>query len=66
MNWFHRKLMVWNFVRHANESVQRRANVEEILFDVAHGKRPVPSLDEFRQLALYLGTRGMKKPAIKR
>lgn len=64
-NWFIRKCYQWAWIRHSAETLGRRADVENILLDVAAGKLPVPSRAEFRTLALYLGTRGSKKPVIK-
>lgn len=37
-------------------SINRRAEVEQLMFDAARGKRPMPSAEELRAWALKLGT----------
>ena len=37
-------------------SLNRRATVEQLMFDAANGKRPMPLPDELRAWALRLGT----------
>jgi hypothetical protein len=41
-----------------NQILNRRATVEQWMFDAASGKRPMPTPDELRQWALHLGTPG--------
>jgi hypothetical protein len=41
-----------------NRILNRRATVEQWMFDAASGKRPMPTPDELRQWALHLGTPG--------
>lgn len=40
-----------------DESLNRRATVEQWMFDAARGKRPMPTPQELREWALKLGTR---------
>jgi hypothetical protein len=44
------------FVPKWTRSLSRRAAVEQLMFDAANGKRPMPAADELRQWALKLGT----------
>jgi hypothetical protein len=44
------------FLWSAARSLNRRAEVEQVLFDVAAGKRPMLTREECRALALKLGT----------
>lgn len=37
-------------------SLNRRATIEQLMFDAASGKRPMPTPDELREWALRLGT----------
>lgn len=48
----------WNlrFLRNAAKSLNRRVDVENVLFAVAAGKRPLLTRDECRDLAYKLGT----------
>lgn len=46
----------WRFLRHAGRMLNRRVEVEQELFDCAHGKRPLPDAAQCRQWALRLGT----------
>lgn len=41
-----------------NQILNRRATVEQWMFDAASGKRPMPAPDELRNWALHLGTPG--------
>lgn len=40
-----------------DESLNRRATVEQWMFDAARGKRPMPTPEELREWAMKLGTR---------
>lgn len=64
MNIFTRLRYTFITLRYGSEDLNRRATVEQMLFDVASGKRPVPTRQECRQLAMYLGIRGYKRPMI--
>ena len=44
-------------------SLNRRVIVEQLMFDSAKGKRPMPTADELREWALKLGTPGEGEPA---
>lgn len=46
-----------------NQILNRRATVEQWMFDAASGKRAMPTADELRQWALKLGTPDEPKPA---
>jgi hypothetical protein len=46
------------WMRHYELSLNRRAEVEQVLFDVANGKRGALSIDECRTLAMKLGMSG--------
>jgi hypothetical protein len=39
-----------------DRSLNRRAEIEQLMFDAARGKRPMPTADELRKWALGLGT----------
>jgi hypothetical protein len=41
----------------------RRCEVEQLMFDAARGKRPMPTQQELREWALKLGTPHVKEPA---
>jgi hypothetical protein len=36
--------------------INRRVTIEQRMFDAAAGKRPMPTPDELREWAVYLGT----------
>lgn len=42
---------------------KRRVHVEQLLLDVANGKRNMPTPQELREWALHLGTPDSKEPA---
>lgn len=50
-----RFLLRHRWLRDYEKSLNRRAQVEQELFDVANGKRPLPDRDKCRELALRLG-----------
>lgn len=52
LRWIYRR---WYFVRHSGEILNRRAEVEQELLDVANGKKPLLSRNRCRKLALKLG-----------
>lgn len=45
-------------------SIQRRATVEQWMFDAARGKRPMPTPEELHAWALKLGTPGEGEPGL--
>lgn len=45
----------WRIIRHHGHHLNRRAEVEIVLFNVAAGKRPMLTQDECRALANKLG-----------
>lgn len=55
--WFFRcwRWRLHNF-RHAGQDLNRRVDVENVLLNVAAGKRPMLTREECRALALKLGT----------
>lgn len=65
MNWLKRKYFMWLSIKHAPKDLNRRVDVEVLLFDIADGKLPIPTREECRAMARYLGTRKGKKPVIK-
>lgn len=52
------RLMLWKlrFLRNHAKSLNRRVEVENVLAEVAAGKRPLLTRDECRALARKLGT----------
>lgn len=55
MNWLYRLQARWRLIRHHGDELNRRAEVEQILLDVYHEKRPLLTPDECRKLAYKLG-----------
>lgn len=53
--WLYRMQARWRIVRHHGDELNRRVEVENVLLNVASGKRPMLSKDECRQLAYRLG-----------
>lgn len=51
------RLWLWKlrYLRTVAEGLNRRVEVEQVLFDVAAGKRPMLTRDECRALAMKLG-----------
>lgn len=45
----------WRWMRAYEISLNRRAEVEQELWDCSHGKRPLPDAGKCRELALRLG-----------
>jgi hypothetical protein len=50
-----RFVMRWRWLRDYEISLNRRAEVEQELFDMARGKRPLPDAEQCRKLAIRLG-----------
>jgi hypothetical protein len=63
--FFMRMRYMWIAMSNSSQDLNRRATVEQMLFDVAAGKRPLPDREDCRQIALYLGIRGYKQPTIR-
>jgi hypothetical protein len=45
----------WWILRNHGKSLNRRAVVEQFLWDCFHGKRPLPDKEACKHLALHLG-----------
>jgi len=43
-------------------SLNRRADIEKLMFDAARGKRPMPLAEELREWAIRLGTMAPQGP----
>jgi hypothetical protein len=56
MNRLRRWCWTLRYLRTAAASLNRRVDVENVLFAVAAGKRPTLTRDECRDLAMKLGT----------
>lgn len=56
MKWLWRWWYVFITFRNYAQSLNRRAEVENVLLNVSAGKRPMLTKEECRQLALKLGT----------
>lgn len=56
MNRLRRLYWKLRFLRSYAKSLNRRVDVENVLADVAAGKRPLLTREECRELALKLGT----------
>lgn len=54
--WFRRELW-WAYVRDSGRMLNRRVNVENVLFGVYRGKRGPLTRQECHDLAMYLGSR---------
>lgn len=52
---FHRLRARWRIIRNHGDELNRRAEVEQALLNVARGKRPPLTADECRTLADKLG-----------
>lgn len=48
----------WRIIRGSADALNRRAIVEQYLFDCASGKRPLPDAERCRRMALKLGIPG--------
>lgn len=48
----------WRLIRGSADELNRRAIVEQYLFDCAKGKRPLPDAERCRRMALKLGIPG--------
>lgn len=59
--WWWRMEARWRLLIHHGEELNRRVEVEQVLFNMAAGKRPLPTQEECRQLAIKLGTPKAKK-----
>jgi len=46
----------YRMLRYHGKELNRRVTVENILFSMAAGKRPLPDREECRKLAMKLGT----------
>jgi hypothetical protein len=55
MNYLSRLIARWHTFKDHADSLNRRAEVETVLWNVAAGKRPMLTQDECRKLALKLG-----------
>jgi hypothetical protein len=55
MNWWKRWYYTLRSIRSHCAQLNRRAEVEQVLFNVANGKRPTLSPEECRALAMKLG-----------
>lgn len=55
MNAILRLIAKWRTFKDHADSLNRRAEVETVLWNVAAGKRPMLTQDECRKLALKLG-----------
>lgn len=55
MGRLHRFIARWRWMRAYEVSLNRRAEVEQDLFNVANGKRPLPDAEQCRQWATRLG-----------
>jgi len=54
--WYRRqKQKVQNYINSGPE-LNKRVDIENYLFAVSIGKKPIPTKEEFRQLGLMLGT----------
>lgn len=60
MNFLHRWYYFWRTIPNYAAHLNRRVEVENILFAVAAGKRAAPSPQECRELAIHLGVPGHK------
>lgn len=54
--WWWRMEARWRLIRNHGDELNRRVEVEQVLFNMAAGKRPLPTQDECRALAIKLGT----------
>lgn len=54
--WWYRMEARWRIIRYHGDTLNRRVEVENVLFSVAAGKRPMLTKEECRQLAIKLGT----------
>lgn len=55
MQWFYRLQARWRIVVNHGDELNRRVTVENVLLNVASGKRPMLTKEECRQLAYKLG-----------
>lgn len=55
MNWLLRMRYRLRFWRTYEASLNRRADVETELFEMARGKRPLPTAEDCRRMANKLG-----------
>lgn len=53
--WLHRLRYRWRLIRNHGDELKRRVAVEQVLFDVARGKRGMLTQEECRALAYKLG-----------
>ena len=54
--WVYRKRLWWKFLRDSDRQLNRRVDVEQVLLEVAHGKRQMLTQQDCYELAMYLGT----------
>lgn len=55
LDWIHRLRARWRIIRYHGDTLNRSAEVENVLFAVAAGKRPLLTKEECRELAFKLG-----------